>query len=93
MTTDGRIMYVAQGELDRIDAFAINDEGFADEDPRWSTDKIDGSFPNGVIVVRPNPDPLACAAGSTTTTTTPSVSTSTASSTLAATTSTTSTMP
>jgi 6-phosphogluconolactonase (cycloisomerase 2 family) len=93
LATDGRIMYVAQGELDRIDAFAIDDEGFADEDPRWSTDKIDGTFPNGVIIVRPNPDPLACAAGSTTTTTTPSVSTSTASSTLAATTTTTSTMP
>jgi len=91
LATNGSILYVAQGELDRIDAFTIDDEGFANEDPRWSTNKIQQSFPNGVIVVRPNSDPLACAAGSTTTTTTPSVSTSTTSATLAATTSTTTT--
>lgn len=93
LAADGNLLYVAQGELDRIDVFAIDDEGFASGDPRCSTDKIRQSFPNGVIVVRPNTDPLACPATSTTTTTTPSVSTSTASTTLAPPTSTTSTVP
>jgi len=63
IAADGRNLYVAQGELDRIDVFTINDEGFANEDPRCSTEKIDGSFPNGVIVVIP------CATTTTTTST------------------------
>ena len=89
LAVKGQILYVAQGELDRIDQFAIDSDGFKNEDPLWETDKIKQSFPNGVIVVTPNQDPAACAATSTTTSTTPSVSTSTTTTVLATTTTTT----
>jgi 6-phosphogluconolactonase (cycloisomerase 2 family) len=97
LAPDGSILYVAQGELNRIDAFPVNATGFADTTPAWSTARRDGSFPNGVIVVRRSLDPAACtspAATSTTlATTTTTTTTTTAPSTVTTTSVTSTTAP
>jgi hypothetical protein len=52
-TAGGRpILYVAAGELDRIEAFRLFDGGLAnDKDSPMRTNEIKGSYPNDVVLV------------------------------------------
>jgi len=51
LKTCGRGLYVAQGDIDRIDHFRIDDGGFLSVLPSSHTAEIEGSFPNDVGVV------------------------------------------
>ena len=51
LKTCGRGLYVAQGDLDRVDHFRIDDGGFLSVLPSSQTTEIEGSFPNDVAVV------------------------------------------
>ena len=51
VATCGDGLYVAQGDLNRIDHFRIDEEGFSSVLPSSHTAEIEGSFPNDVAVV------------------------------------------
>jgi hypothetical protein len=53
-TAQGKsVLYVAAGELDRVQAFGLFAAGGVDPDesPFMETDQLDGSFPNDVVLV------------------------------------------
>ncbi len=88
----GDLLYVAQGDSDRIAVFPIDESGFVLTAPKWQTEKIEQSFPNDVELLSLPVDPSGCAVPTTSATSSTTTST-TSSPEITTTTTTTTTLP